>query len=317
MNSPSIALIGARRAHQGLGPFVAKFLHKAGADIPAFVGTSQANNDLAAAELRSIAGLDCEGFTDLESLLAKHKVDAIAILSPPETHALYLEQALQNGLHVLCEKPFVLDGRNAAKDAEPLLAGFEKAGLMVGENCQWPRLLPSFLELFGAESLRAPASFAMGLSPSSSGVGMGADSLSHPLSLLQAQDPGPAHVSQVQVQMEAPEAPCQVRFRFHGPSRNLQCTIHLQDSPQRPRPAWLQFDSSRADRLIRASDYAIFLADGNRQVPAPDPMETHLREFVLELGRTLNGDSPKSTSPILDRARMLTDLLAAFPTSDS
>ncbi len=317
MNSPSIALIGARRAHQGLGPFVAKYLRQTGAEIPAFVGTSKANNDLAAEELRSIAGLDCEGFTDLDSLLKKYKVDAIAILSPPETHAPYLEQALRNGLHVLCEKPFVLNGRNAAKDVEPLLADFEKAGLMVGENCQWPRLLPSFVELFGPESLRAPESFAMGLSPSSSGVDMGADSLSHPLSLLQAQDPGPAHISQVQVQMLAPDGPCRVQFCFHGQSRNLQCTIHLQDSPQRPRPAWLQFDSSRADRLIRASDYAIFLADGNRQVRAPDPMEIHLREFVIDLERTLSGAPPKSTSPLLDRARMLTDLLAAFPISDS
>ncbi len=317
MNSPSIALIGARRAHQGLGPFVAKHLHHAGATIPAFVGTSQASNALAAEELRSIAGLDCEGFTDLGSLLKRHKVDAIAILSPPETHAAYLEQALRNGLHVLCEKPFVLHGRNATKDVESLLTGFAEAGLMVGENCQWPRLLPSFVELFGPESLHAPTRFAMGLSPSSSGVDMGADSLSHPLSLLQAQDPGPAHVSQVQVQMQAPEGPCQVQFCFHGPSRSLRCTIHLQDSPQRPRPAWLQFDSSRADRLIRASDYAIFLVDGNRQVPAPDPMQIHLREFVTDLERSLNDEPPISTSPILDRARMLTDLLAAFPTNNS
>ncbi len=317
MNSPSIALIGARRAHQGLGPFVAKHLRKAGVEIPAFVGTSRTSNELAAEELRSIAGLDCEGFTNLDRLLKKYKVDAIAILSPPETHACYLEQALQNGLHVLCEKPFVLNGRNAAKNVEPLLADFEKAGLMVGENCQWPRLLPSFVELFGPESLRAPTSFAMGLSPSSSGVDMGADSLSHPLSLLQAQDPGSARVSQVQVQMRAPEGPCQVQFCFHGQNRSLQCTIHLQNSPQRPRPAWFQFDSSRANRLTRAADYAIFLVDGNRQVPAPDPMEMHLREFVMDLERCRNDEPPKSTSPILDRARMLTDLLAAFPTSFS
>ncbi|MCP5023953.1 MAG: Gfo/Idh/MocA family oxidoreductase [bacterium] len=317
MNSPSIALIGARRANQGLGPFVAKQLRAAGANIPAFVGTSQASNDLAAEELRSIAGLNCEGFTELGSLLGKHKVDAIAILSPPETHASYLDQALRNGLHALCEKPFVLEGRNATKDVESLLAGFAEAGLMVGENCQWPRLLPSFVELFGPQSLSAPTRFAMGLSPSSCGVEMGADSLSHPLSLLQAQDPGPAHVSQVQVQMQAPEGPCQVQFCFHGPSRSLGCTIHLQDSPQRPRPAWLQFDSSRADRLIRASDYAIFLVDGSRQVPAPDPMRIHLREFVIDLERSLNGEPPISTSPILYRARMLTDLLAAFPTNNS
>lgn len=317
MNSPSIALIGARRAHQGLGPFVAKFLNRAGARIPAFVGTSQENNRLAATELQSIAGLTCEGYSDLNSLLGDHRIDAVAILSPPETHAGYLDLALERGLHVLCEKPFVLEGRRADGDVERLLTGFEGAGLLVGENCQWPKMLASYRELFGAQTLAAPRRFAMGLSPSSSGVHMGCDALSHPLSLLQALDPGPARVSEVRVKSKGDQGAQIVHFRFQGPLQDLECSIHLEDSPQRPRPAWFQFDSARADRLIRASDYAIFLGDGSRQVQAPDPMEIHLREFVHDLGRTLAGEAPPCTAPILGRARMLTDLLAAFPTSDS
>jgi hypothetical protein len=317
MNSPSIALIGARRAHQGLGPFVAKFLAQAGARIPAFVGTTRASNDLAAQELRSIAGLECAGYTDLEPLLGGHGIHAIAILSPPETHAHYLGKALEHGLHVLCEKPFVLNGRDALGETEALLKRFEHAGLLVAENCQWPRLLPAYRELFGPDALRAPRRFAMGLAPSSQGVHMGSDSLSHPLSLLQALDPGPARVSQVEVQVHAPRGPFTVAFRFQGPTRELECEVHLADTPERPRPAWFQFDSNRAQRLIRASDYAIFLGDGSRQVQAPDPMEIHLREFVHDLGRTLAGSNPTGPAPLLHRAHMLTDLLAAFPPSDS
>jgi hypothetical protein len=317
MRSPSIALIGARRAHQGLGPFVAKFLAKAGATIPAFLGTSQANNAQAAAELESLAGLTCAGYTDLSALLNEHKVDALAILSPPGTHADYLRQAVENGLHVLCEKPFVLQGRNASDGVDDLLCEFDRAQLLIEENCQWPRLLESFAELFGRDSLSAPQRFAMGLSPSAQGVHMGSDSLSHPLSLLQGRDPGPARVSQVRVEVNGDQGGFRVDFRFQGPTQDLECAIFLEDSPERPRPAWFQFDSRRADRLIRASDYAIFLGEGSRQVLAPDPMELHLREFVDNLGRTLSGTAPQSTAPILDRARMLTDLLAAFPQNDS
>ncbi|MCA9001215.1 MAG: Gfo/Idh/MocA family oxidoreductase [Planctomycetes bacterium] len=315
MNSPSIALIGARRAHQGLGPFVAKFLAQAGASIPAFLGTSQESNRLAAEELRSIAGLVCEGFTDLDELLRAHEVHALAILSPPETHAQYLEQALERGLHVLCEKPFVLEGRDGADGVEALLKGFREQGLLVRENCQWPRLLPAFEELFGAESLRAPKRFAMGLSPSSEGVNMGSDSLSHPLSLLQALDPGLARVCDVRVQGDGGPGPHTVHFRTLGPRLEMDCEVHLADSPERPRPAWFQFDSNRAQRLIRASDYAIFLGHADRLVPAPDPMESHLRGFVHDLALTLHGTPAPDTSPILHRARMLTDLLAAFPST--
>ncbi|MDF1837864.1 MAG: Gfo/Idh/MocA family oxidoreductase [Planctomycetota bacterium] len=317
MNSPSIALIGARRAHQGLGPFVAKFLAKAGARIPAFLGTSEANNAKAAAELKSIAGLSCAGYTNLDSLLDGHPVDALAILSPPETHAKYLRLAAARGLHVLCEKPFVLDGIQADLGLEQHLAPFDQAQLLVEENCQWPRMLDPYRELFGADSLVAPKRFAMGLSPSSRGVHMGSDSLSHPLSLLQGLDPGPARVSGIRVDSNPSQDKIRVQFHFQGPTQGLECEVFLEDSPMRPRPAWLQFDSGRADRLIRASDYAIFLVDGNQQVPAPDPMELHLRDFVHKLGRTLGGEPPQSTTPILHRARMLNDLLAAFPPSDS
>ena len=49
------------------------------------------------------------------------QIDAVYIASPHETHVSYMEQALQMGKHVLCEKPMALSEREA-KDLYALAA---------------------------------------------------------------------------------------------------------------------------------------------------------------------------------------------------
>jgi predicted dehydrogenase len=44
----------------------------------------------------------------LESLLANERLDFVDICAPPTAHAPAVRQALERGLHVLCEKPLVL-----------------------------------------------------------------------------------------------------------------------------------------------------------------------------------------------------------------
>ena len=51
MRAPRIAIVGARRVRQGLGPFVTRHLVSLGAEVPAFLGTSASTIDVAAREL--------------------------------------------------------------------------------------------------------------------------------------------------------------------------------------------------------------------------------------------------------------------------
>jgi predicted dehydrogenase len=48
-------------------------------------------------------------YSDFKKLLAEEPLDAILIATPSKTHAWMVEAALDKGLHVFCEKPFVLD----------------------------------------------------------------------------------------------------------------------------------------------------------------------------------------------------------------
>jgi len=70
--------------------------------------------------LHKHTGLKC--YADMDEMLAKETLDAVVISTPSKLHAAMVGKALERGLHVFCEKPFVLDvadgERLAAQAAE-------------------------------------------------------------------------------------------------------------------------------------------------------------------------------------------------------
>jgi len=57
--------------------------------------------------LNKHAGLKCYG--DFDRMLESEQLDAIVVATPSKLHAPMVRKALDRGLHVFCEKPFVLD----------------------------------------------------------------------------------------------------------------------------------------------------------------------------------------------------------------
>lgn len=57
--------------------------------------------------LGKYTGLKC--YADLDEMLAKEQLDAVVVSTPSKLHAGMVQKALERGLHVFCEKPFVLD----------------------------------------------------------------------------------------------------------------------------------------------------------------------------------------------------------------
>jgi predicted dehydrogenase len=65
------------------------------------------------------ASLTC--YDDYERMLEKEPLDAVIISTPSKLHAAMVTKALERGLHVFCEKPFVLDvadGERLVEQAE-------------------------------------------------------------------------------------------------------------------------------------------------------------------------------------------------------
>ena len=73
--------------------------------------------------------------TSLGEALALPGVRAVTIATPPHTHAKVALEAIRAGKHVLCEKPFAKDAREARR----LLAAAEKAGIvhLLGTEFRW------------------------------------------------------------------------------------------------------------------------------------------------------------------------------------
>ncbi len=66
------------------------------------------------------------GLTSLADALALPGVDLVAIATPPHTHHQIALQAIAEGKHVLCEKPFARDAEQAAE----MLSAAEQAGVI-------------------------------------------------------------------------------------------------------------------------------------------------------------------------------------------
>ena len=70
------------------------------------------------------AGLKC--YDDFDRMLAEEKLEAIIIATPSKLHASMVEKAIAKGLHVFCEKPFVID----VADGERLTSLAERANIV-------------------------------------------------------------------------------------------------------------------------------------------------------------------------------------------
>jgi predicted dehydrogenase len=321
--APRIGIVGARRARQGLGPFVAKWLARHGADVVAHAGTSEATIAAASADLARLAGVHARGYVGVAALLEGEDLDAAAILSPPEHHGEALDACLAAGLHVLCEKPLLLPSEPRAADvAVARVRAYEDAfaarGLLLWENCQWPHTLPAFRALFPAAP-PVPRAFAMGLEPASHGAAMLTDALSHPLSLLQALLGAALVVDGISAQADrvagssVPDV-YDLSFRAVGPRGTAEARVVLRHNAVQPRRAWFALDGHHAERTLRLDDYSMQLTEGEaapeqlaapprpagaaRSVPLPDPLEAHLAAFLAALAASDQGTPERALVPV-------------------
>jgi len=76
-------------------------------------------------------------FTDANQLFASDLVDAVVVATPHATHYGLVKAALQHDLHVLCEKPFVLESKQGHELLR--LAQERSRHLMIGYTYQFTR----------------------------------------------------------------------------------------------------------------------------------------------------------------------------------
>jgi len=92
-------------------------------------------------------------FTELASMLAGARPDVLIVATPPDTHASICLRAIEAGLHVICEKPFV----STLDEADSVIDAARVAGRRVALNHEF-REMPIFRSVLahvGPESAEA------------------------------------------------------------------------------------------------------------------------------------------------------------------
>lgn len=321
MSAVRVGIVGARRVRQGLGPFVARDLVAAGASVPCFLVTRSESLEPARAEIERQAGVSPRGYTDAERMYEREELDAVAILSPAETHAEQLERAAAHGLPALCEKPLVWGEEALARRAAECVGAFEGRGLLLYENCQWPFALPAFERLHPGSLDAPPQRFAMELQPESRGLQALGDSLSHPLSLLQALLPGDAPevagTSFSPPPASGPPDALSVRFDYRSGGRSCAVELRLSRAEALPRRAAIELDGRSALRVVAPESYRLSFAASDRVVPMDDPLTRLIADFVRSLEAADEARRHALARGIEQRMQLLEELTRAYAAEET
>lgn len=143
-----VAVVGAG----GIGKHHAKWWALEGADVCAFVGTSDESVARTHTVLRDLFGFTGQGYTRLEALLSAEDPDIVDVCSPHARHAGHIRTALAAGCDVLCEKPLVFDPEISAEhmlaEARGLVDLARRMGKRFGICTQYTTLAGAFLRVW-------------------------------------------------------------------------------------------------------------------------------------------------------------------------
>lgn len=280
----NIAIIGARRAKNGIGEYIGKYLKKNNADVTCVLGTSETTAQQASSTLGHY-GITARPYHDFIKMMTSENLDAVAIASPAPTHHAYLRSALEEGLSVLCEKPFLDAGHeNIGKELESLFEISRQKGTTVSMNSQWSFCLPFYEEVSGHTNNRDIRCFSIRLSPLCSGPDMILDSVPHGLSILYSIL---GKGSIVDLSFSPGENAIEITFIYVSEHGDCQVSMSLVQERTQPRTFAFGFNDLLVRRVIDMSTYSIYFILGEKKICIPDPLELSIRDFIeaYELGR--------------------------------
>lgn len=313
-----IAVVGARRRRQGLGEFLARILHEAGAEVCAVVGSTLERAEETRRYLRDKYGFDAPAYGDLPALFAADRgVDAVAICSPHALHRPHLEKAAAGGAHVLCEKPLLWDDRHLP-DAGPrldlvsetrrILALFRGARRRLFLNTQWPYVLEAFWKLYPATNPDRIEDFEMGMCPPAPGLAMIPEAAPHAISLVLALC-GRGRIEDLSAAYaDAERSHLTISFRYKHPRGTTACRLVYAATDAYPRPSHIAINGHRMDRVVRMPAYEIGFAGDRATVWPGDPLRRLVEDFLKAIG---DGPAPNrrgADADILFHAETLTRL---------
>lgn len=286
----NVVVIGARRARQGIGEFVTRWLHDAGASIAGIVGTEPETISETQENLASRYGIRCRGYVCLDVALETERPDVVAICSPIRFHREQLLKCAEAGVHCLCEKPLWWgDAEDRRAETEAIVDAFRGNDRILQTITQWPFTLPAFDEVWPGVRAEPLETFEMRLSPITRGPRMLVDSVSHPISLLQGLV-GVGFVEGAEARyIEGERGDLEIEFDYRHARGLARATCRFKTCAEPPRPASYAINGRKVEREIDLPAYEIYFSGNGKRVPVEDPVKCLVGDF---LGRVERNQAP-------------------------
>jgi predicted dehydrogenase len=281
-----VAVLGA----SGIGKNHARWFHRHGCEVCAFLGSSQASVQATQDVLQDGFGFSGRGYHELEVLLREEKPDIVCISSPPAHHYQQALASFAHGAHVLCEKPLVYDPQLSSaqmvQQANHMVQAAAEAGVLFGTQTQYAVAVDTLLQLSGHHDASEVKSFAMemetkNLKPGRDYEQIWIDLSPHPLSVLQILSAG-GEIEQSSIQCEIREHESEARFRL-WPS-GIEAHIVVRFNPHQAPVRRFVLNGQSVDYSGRKDEHGEFwtyltAADGREQ-KLPDFVDTLIANFI-------------------------------------
>jgi len=266
-----IAVLGAGN----IGKFHVREFINAGVDVTAILGSSRATAARTAEILHSEFNVKPKPYFELDKLIETEDIDAVSVCTPPDLHYIQVKKCLEAGLHVLCEKPLVLNSYlNNCDRAKELVELSEKQGKILSVNTQWPSVLDYIKNQVDFSQLK---SFSMYTQPGAPGIDMLPDHLPHANSMVVKLIPG-GRAEDIKFIKYSRE---DLGIYFTYINKNLECAITYRFAykADRPRKVIFSFDGLEFSREI-GENYQQRLVADKIKFDIEDPLKISIGKFV-------------------------------------
>jgi hypothetical protein len=241
------------------------------------LGTSSETANLASTTLEEF-GIKAIPYTNFDGMIADQCPNAVVIASPSNTHCEYLFKSLEAGMHVFCEKPFIVgESYDMNKVLHDIFRLASDQNLTVAMNSQWPFSLPYYEELCGALDVPAIKRFYMQSSPPFAGREMILESVPHALSLLYCTC-GPGIIKNISI--ESGQEQMAMRFGYQAESGLCNSYLNLTQQLFPPRHFSFGFNDMIVNRTLDLENYEIYFNHSKRRVKVVDPLNLSVQDFI-------------------------------------
>jgi len=282
-----IVVIGARRAKQGIGQFVAGWFADLGCDVVGVVGSHPETIAQAQSTLKTKYGIDCRGYADVAEALTAEQPTIAALCTPIRLRFDHLPPIVDANIHCLCEKPFCWsDPATDRGFVESVSANFVQKNRLLRLITQWPFTLDAYYRIHPGQAGAAIERFEMNLSPVTTGLDMVLDCASHPISMLRRLV-GSGTVEHCEARfLRGDRSHLRLDFAYCHEAGETRVGLDFALCPTRPAPAGFAINGCGVTREVDiAAGYVQYFRSGDRRAKVPDPTRALIADFLQGVSR--------------------------------